>query len=142
MCYLAVHPNVIEMATTTLSSYPPATITYLSTFGRLAKACYDLVKVGTLKGEEWNVSFDELNETIESSYKVLFGLIKNAVMNVKPHPDSVVALIKAQGGVWTYEMARKYRRAISIGVSVRDPQWRKFGFPLLCFRKVDTDFAF
>lgn len=143
ICYLEVHPNVIEIAATTLASNPPATITYLSTFGRLTKAVHDSLLSRELEGEEFKSikSYEELNNLIEGSYKVLFGLIKNCLKDLKPHDENVLNLIKSQGGFWTYEMARKYRRAISIGISVRDPQWRKFFFANL-LTVDDTNISF
>lgn len=154
MCFLAAHPQVIELSieklklslstafssssSATSSSATPSIECFLP-IDKVLAACRHSIQTGKLNTPEWirlnstspsseeNAEEDEggeLKEVLEKGYKVLFGLIKNALTNVKPHPESVLALIKAQGGSWTWELARKFKRAIVVGFTVTDEQWR------------------
>lgn len=125
LCFLAHHPQLILAASLKLASsvaVPP--IEYLSPLARLKNLITSSITAGKLAGPIWEG--EEWKTNMEGAYKVLFGLIKTALKVVKPHGDIVLDLISAQGGGWTWEMARKHRRAMSVGITVTDEQWRKF----------------
>lgn len=125
LCFLAHHPQFILAASLKLASSPPVPgIEYFPPLTPLKSLITTSIAAGKLAGSIWEG--DEWKTNMEAAYKVLFGLIKTALKVVKPHGDIVLDLISAQGGGWTWEMARKHRRAMSVGITVNDEQWRKF----------------